>query len=111
MIDQLIAAGFSGVEMVDGVIYARSHPAVPEFIARQHAAAWQLEIAWPVRATDMQRAAWNSAHPDAQLDIYNGETRMVMGADDLPRWAMLCDKMVIQCTQWRRETRQRDEGM
>jgi hypothetical protein len=111
MIAELIAAGFSGVEMVDGVIYARTHAAVPEFIAQDYGDGWQLEIAWPVRATEAQRAGWNAAHPGAVLDIHNGETRMVMRVGDLGRWAELCDLMVVQCTQWRRQTRQRDEGM
>jgi hypothetical protein len=33
------------------------------------------------------------------------------GANDLARWAGLVESMVANCTAWRRETRQMDEGM
>lgn len=121
MISELVLAGFSGVEMQDAVIYARSNPALPEFRVLADGAAWRMEIAWPLRASDAQRAQWNGEFPDAVLDIFQGETRMVMRLAgqqtagsldlDLRRWAMLCDAMVQRCTQWRRAARQRDEGM
>ena len=37
-------AGFTGVEMVEGVIYARSNPVLPEFTATQTADGWQLAL-------------------------------------------------------------------
>jgi hypothetical protein len=109
----LQAAGFVGVECVDGVIYARTNPALPEFSATPKGALWQFSIFWPLRATDAQRAEWALRHPAAPLDVDLGETRMcfVGGPDDLSIWAGLVDDMVAACTKWRRATRQRDEGM
>lgn len=106
-------AGFTGVETVDGVIYARSNPALPEFTATPAGAGWQLALAWPVRATDAQIAVWAACHPDAPMDIFEGETRITLQAtaEDLPRWAGLVEAMVAKCLEWRRTTRQRDEGM
>ena len=106
-------AGFSGVEVVDGVIYARSDAALPEFTATPAGADWILSQAWPLRATDVQMADWTAQHPDAPMEIGNGETRISMRATpaDLPRWREVTAAMVAQCVAWRRATRQRDEGM
>jgi hypothetical protein len=109
----LRAAGFIGVETLDGVIYARSDAALPEFTVSENAGQWQLAFAWPLRATPAQVAAWNSLHPDATMDIFQGETRITMAAtaENLALWAVLIAEMVAKCTLWRRATRQRDEGM
>lgn len=106
-------AGFTGVEAVDGVIYARSDPALPEFTATALGADWLLAQAWPLRATEAQIAVWTVLHPDAPMDIHHGETRISMLAApaDLPRWREVTAAMVVQCVDWRRATRQRDEGM
>jgi len=106
-------AGFTGVEMVEGVIYARSNPVLPEFTATQTADGWQLALAWPLRATDAQIAAWMAQHPAAPMDIHQGETRITLKATEanLTQWGELVEAMVAQCVAWRRNTRQRDEGM
>ena len=108
-------AGFTGIETQAGVIYARTNPALPEFTATPDGAFWMLAQAWPLRATGTQIAGWTVAHPDAPMDIFQGETRIRMrvAADSaaLQRWAAVCELMVAKCTEWRRDTRQRDEGM
>lgn len=113
MQDALKATGFAGVETVNGVIYARSNAALPEFTATQIGDRWQLALAWPVRATQAQMAEWTTLHPAAPMDIHQGETRITMWAspEALTRWADLTEKMVAKCIEWRRATRQRDEGM
>ncbi|GLS85333.1 hypothetical protein GCM10010873_03060 [Cypionkella aquatica] len=113
MEEALRAAGFTGIEVVDDVIYARSNPALPEFTVREIDNIWQLAQTWPLRASDPQIAAWNALHPEAPMDIYQGETRITQRATlaTLPLWAELTAKMVAQCVTWRRVTRQRDEGM
>ena len=112
--EQLLrAAGFTGVETVDGVIYARSDAALPEFTVTETATGWILAQAWPLRATAAQIASWNARHPEALMDIHQGETRITLpvSPENLARWAALTQEMVTQCVAWRRETRQRDEGM
>ncbi|WP_054008155.1 hypothetical protein [Cypionkella psychrotolerans] len=106
-------AGFTGVEVVDGVIYARSDPTFPEFTATQSGRDWLFAQAWPLRATPAQIAQWTAQHPDAPMDIYQGETRITLRAtpENLTLWADLTRAMVAQCVAWRRATRQRDEGM
>ena len=106
-------AGFTGVECVEGVIYARTDPALPEFTATQIGDGWQLAQTWPLRATAANIASWNVDHPEAPMDIYQGETRITLRAtpETLALWADLTRAMVGKCIEWRRETRQRDEGM
>lgn len=114
MMEQMLrAAGFTGVETVEGVIYARSDAALPEFTATETAAGWLLAQAWPLRATPAQIASWNARHPEALMDIHQGETRitLLVSPENLARWAALTREMVTQCVAWRRESRQRDEGM
>ncbi|OYZ87139.1 MAG: hypothetical protein B7Y00_05640, partial [Sphingomonadales bacterium 17-56-6] len=55
-------AGFTGVEVLDGVIYARSDPVLPEFTATAIGGCWILAQAWPLRATPAQIAAWTARH-------------------------------------------------
>ncbi len=106
-------AAFVGIEAVGDVIYARTYAATPEFTATPVGQHWRFAIQWPLRASEAQRAAWNSLHPDAPLDVDLGETRMQFlgGVNALARWAVLVDDMVVECTKWRRATRQMDEGM
>lgn len=113
MEDELKAAGFSGVETVAGVIYARLNPAQPEFTATPDGQGWQMALAWPLRATEAQIAAWMALHPDAPMDIHNGETRVTLQIPPgtLPGWAATVEAMIATCTGWRRGSRQRDEGM
>lgn len=113
MEEQLRAAGFIGVERVDGVIYARSDAALPEFTVTQTGAGWQLAQSWPLRATAAQIAAWNAQHPGVPMDIWQGETRITQCAtpETLAAWGDLTREMVAHCVAWRRATRQRDEGM
>lgn len=113
MEEALKSAGFSGVETVGGVIYARSNPVYPEFTATPEGQGWRLAFAWPVRATEVQMQAWTALHPESPMDIYQGETRitLLVPPATLPHWAELVQAMVTTCTGWRRITRQRDEGM
>jgi hypothetical protein len=109
----LRAAGFTGVDTLGNVIYARTNSALPEFTVTENAGQWQLAFAWPLRATAAQIAAWSALHPDVAMDIFQGETRITMPAtlENLRVWAARVEEMVTKCTQWRRATRQRDEGM
>ena len=106
-------AGFSGVRRVGDVIYAGTDIALPEFTATRSGAAWVLAQVWPLRASDEQIAARTKLYPDAPMDIHRGEARISMRATiaDLPRWRVITAAMVAQCIEWRRATRQRDEGM
>lgn len=109
----LCEAGFSGVDVVGAMIYARADSALPEFTATPSGADWLLAQSWPLRATEAQIAAWTALNPDAPMDIHAGETRISMRATtaDLPRWREVMGAMVVQCVAWRRATRQCDEGM
>jgi hypothetical protein len=117
MINAMRDAGFVGIECENGIVYARSHAALPEFTASPHGDGWCFSIAWPLRASADQCADWARLHPDAPLDVALGETRMqfLTTAQDaktaLARWADLVAQMVATCTLWRRATRQMDEGM
>jgi hypothetical protein len=106
-------AGFIGIEVLDGVIYARSDPTFPEFTATRVDNIWTLAQTWPLRSTPAQVLDWSTQHPDAPMDIHQGETRITLRAtpDNLKLWGNLTQTMVSQCIVWRRETRQRDEGM
>lgn len=107
------SAGFVGVEVAGDVIYARTYAALPEFTVVPEGQGWRFSIQWPLRASPAQCAQWNALHPDAPLDVDLGETRMQFagGLDGLTRWRDLTGQMVLACTQWRRATRQMDEGM
>ncbi len=109
----LVLAGFAGVEAIGGTIYARSRPELPEFTAVEGPEGWALAFAWPLRATSVQIAAWNALYPQVVMDLYQGETRIrtLASAENLAAWAGWIDLMVAKCTEWRRATRQQDEGM
>jgi hypothetical protein len=116
MAETLRQAGFSGIEQADGVIFARLWSSSVEFTAEPDGARWMLTLLWPVRATQAQIAGWMAQHPDAQMDIHAGETRLRFWAAEgdhqaLARWAALAEAMVAQCIQWRRAQRAPGEGM
>ncbi len=115
MITALQEAGFSGVDVVDGVIYARARAELPECTASPQSEGYLLAFAWPLRATSAQIATWNARHPSVPMDIHQGETRIRARANAevaaLRNWAALIDMMVANCTEWRRASRQQDEGM
>lgn len=115
MMQAMIKAGFVGVDTgPSGEIFARAHPAQPEFCAVPLAdGVWRFSIVWPLRASDAQRDDWLKQHPDAPLDVDLGETRMQFyaGPEGLGRWSVLLTQMIATCTLWRRAARQQDEGM
>ena len=115
MLSLLKSVGFSGVEALGEVIFARSQPHLPEFTATPDADGWGLAFAWPLRATAAQIEAWNDHNPSMPMDLHLGETRIrthiLAEAKALQAWAAQIDVMVAHCTEWRRATRQRDEGM
>ncbi len=113
MISAMQSAGFHGVSDEGGVIYARTRADLPEFTATPMGSDWRFAIVWPLRATVSQLSGWNDLYPDTPLDTDTGETRMTMIASphDLTHWAKRVDLMLVKCTEWRRATRQRDEGM
>ena len=116
MAHSLRQAGFFGVEVADGVIYARLWSSSVEFTAQHEGAGWVLAQHWPVRATEVQMAGWQAHHPDAHMDIHKGETRMQMQVAQgdmsaLYRWAAVAEDMVAQCAEWRRRQRAPGEGM
>ncbi|MDZ7905105.1 MAG: hypothetical protein U5N55_04545 [Cypionkella sp.] len=113
MMAAMQAAGFVGIETAGGVIYARTHDALPEFTAQPVGEAWRFAIQWPLRVSAAQLARWNALHPTAPMDLELGETRLQFtgGPEALADWRGLVDDMVATCTRWRRATRQMDEGM
>lgn len=114
MIAAVKAAGFAGVEDVGGVIYARLTAASTEFTVTDEG-GWVAALAWPVRASAAQMAGWNLAHPDAPMDIWQGETRIRMRVEpeaaSLLHWAVVAEEMVAQAVRWRRAQRAPGEGM
>jgi hypothetical protein len=115
MQEALAAAGFSGIEELDGVLYARSRPELPDFTAIAEGESHLLAFSWPLRATSAQIADWSRLHPGVAMDIHLGETRIRTRAAADPAalrdWAEVIDAMVATCSLWRRATRQQDEGM
>lgn len=113
MIAALKAAGFPGVEAEDGVIHARLSASGAAFTAEPEGEAWRFALCWPVRATAAQMAGWMQAHPEAAMDIWQGETRVlfVAGPDGLARWAALAEAAVVAMSGWRRKQRAPGEGM
>lgn len=109
-----LRAGFPGVEEENGVVYARLSASGAEFSAVPEGGVWALSLCWPVRGTAAQLAGWNAAHPGAQMDIRQGETRLRMVLHDaagLPEWAALAEAAVIAMAGWRRQQRAPGEGM
>ncbi|MBJ2150396.1 hypothetical protein [Paracoccus sp. IB05] len=107
-------AGFPGIEADGDTIWARLSASGPEFRADPEGAAWILTLLWPVRLDPNTLARWNSQNPGAFLDLSGGETRLRMGAEttaDLDIWAKAADSMVQTCLSFRRQQRERGEGM
>ncbi|TGD67705.1 hypothetical protein EYC08_03350 [Tabrizicola sp. WMC-M-20] len=115
MIAALRTAGFLAVEVEGDVLHARLWASSVDFTATPEGDQWRLALYWPVRASDAQRAQWNATHPDAPMDIRNGETRLSMrvSSDDPQRlslWAALAEEAIAQMVRWRRAQRQPGEG-
>ena len=116
MIETLRLAGFPGVEAEGEVIHARLWSSSVEFTAVAEGARWRLSLQWPLRASESQIDGWNTAHPDAPMDVHKGETRVsVLVAEGDPealqRWSALAEHAVATCIQWRRAQRAPGEGM
>ncbi len=96
MIAALMAAGFAEVEDLIGVIHARLTGASGEFTVTRSTDCWQASLCWSVRATVAQMAQWTARHPHAPMDIWQGESRIVMRVtpQDLAHWAALAEEMV-----------------
>lgn len=103
--EALVAAGFVGVEREGAVVFARDGAEAPEFAVE----AGRFALRFPVRATEAEREAWMRAHPAGRLDIFEGETRLVMvlpeGADlaaGLAVWRGLVRAGSAAAVVWRR---------
>jgi hypothetical protein len=109
----LEAAGFPGVVAEGGMIYARLSASGAEFVAEPDGQGWSLALCWPVRASAAQMAGFQAAHPGAEMDIWQGETRLRMrcGPGDLARWAAVAESAVVAMIGWRRQQRAPGEGM
>ncbi|MFN4155559.1 MAG: hypothetical protein ACK4HF_12970 [Paracoccaceae bacterium] len=115
MITALRQAGFLAVEAEGDLVHARLWASSVDFTATPDGDQWLFALNWPVRASDAQRAQWNASHPDAPMDIHNGETRLSMRVTpDNPRalrlWAALAEQALAQLIRWRRAQRQPGEG-
>ncbi|MDR7123409.1 hypothetical protein [Pseudotabrizicola sp. 4114] len=115
MIEALRQAGFLAVEAEGDTIHARLWAASVDFTSTPEGDHWHLALQWPVRANDAQRAQWNAAHPDAAMDIHNGETRLSMrvppgDVQALHLWTALAEQAVADLIRWRRAQRQPGEG-
>ena len=111
---KLTAAGFAGAEVADGLVYARLTAADGEFTARPMTGKCELVLCRAVRAADWQLAEWALRHPDAPLDLWQGETRlrllMTPDAAALARWAALAEACIQASVRWRKGQRDRGEG-
>ena len=103
--EALVAAGFVGVEREGAVIFARDGAEAPEFAVE----GGRCALRFPVRATEAEREAWMRAHPAGRLEIFEGETRLVMalpeGADvaaALVVWRGLMRSASAAAVGWRR---------
>ena len=115
MEEKLRSAGFVGVERVGGATYARSNAAMPEFRVDASEDGWLFAVTWQYRATAAQRADWTLRFENAPMDVDLGETRVQktyarIDQAALREWGDIVQAMVALCVQWRRTTRQGDEG-
>jgi hypothetical protein len=117
MLSALKAAGFLGVEAEGAVIHARLWAASTSFTATPEAGdLWLLALSWPLRASAAQIAGWNIMHPDQQMDISAGETRICMrlrtgDLAGLQLWGAVAEEAVAHFVRWRRAQRAPGEGM
>ncbi|WP_435257733.1 hypothetical protein ACSBLW_16740 [Thioclava sp. FR2] len=116
MIEALRLAGFPGVEAEGEVIHARLWSSSVEFTAVAEVEGWRLSLQWPLRASEAQIDGWNTAHPEAPMEIYKGETRVSVLVSEgdpeaLQRWSAIAELAVATCIQWRRAQRAPGEGM
>ncbi|GAB1479001.1 hypothetical protein MASR2M74_15600 [Paracoccaceae bacterium] len=114
--EALRCAGFPGVEVEGGRVFARLVSADVEFSGVECPEGWALSIRRAVRANPAQLADWAARHPGVALDIHQGETRLrgLVAPGDregLLHWAALAEEMVVACLHWRRAQRARGEGM
>ncbi len=111
----LRAAGFPGVETEGGIVFARLSASGAEFRAAPEGALWRLSLTWPLRSGAAQRAGWTARHPQAPMDLWQGETRVsVLAAAEpaaLVGWAALAEAAVAEMIRWRRDQRAPGEGM
>ena len=106
----LRAAGFAGVERDGDVIHARADgPSAPEFTLDRQGDGLRLTLRFAVRATDEERSLWMRAHPQARLEIVQGETQLSLavmdGADLAPAlvlWRGLVQSAARAAVDWRR---------
>ena len=103
--EALVAAGFVGVEREGEVVFARDGAEAPEFTLD----GGRFALRFPVRATEAERTEWMRSHPAGRLDIFEGETRLVMavpeGADvvaALEVWRGLTRAAAQAAVVWRR---------
>jgi hypothetical protein len=113
--EKLHSSGFVGVENADGVTYARINAAMPEFRVDATKDGWLFAVSWNYRATAEQRADWALRFESAPMDVDLGVTRVQktyarIDQSTLKEWSDIMQDMVAHCVQWRRTTRQGDEG-
>jgi hypothetical protein len=115
VIGALRAAGFAGIEAEEGCIHARLPVSSAPFTARPEGGLWRLAVLRPLRASAEQIAGWNAIHPQAPMDLWQGETRVSLLApaepEALHRWAAVAEEAVATCLRWRRAQRAPGEGM
>lgn len=119
MIEALQKAGFAGVDAeqtpAGTVLHARLMPGSVPFTATAEGTLWRFALHWPLRASAAQLAEWAADHPDAPMDIHQGETRLSLVLHDgdvaaIQRWARLAPEAVAACVRWRRAQRAPGEG-
>ena len=120
MIDALHTAGFLGITVEGDTIHARLWASSAEFSARPagggNVGLWEVSLIWPIRASTLQIANWNDAHPDLRMDLHGGETRvrLLVAEGDmsaLHHWAAGAEEAVATFVRWRRAQRAPGEGM
>ncbi|MFE3836828.1 hypothetical protein [Pseudogemmobacter sonorensis] len=113
--ESLSTAGFAGIEEAGGVVHARLPSSGAEFRAEPDGALWRLTLVWPMRAPEDGLRAWNRRHPEAPVEIWQGETQLSMRVSgtvpEVTRWGALAEEAVAQFLRWRREQRAPGEGM
>ena len=110
----LAAAGFAGVEVAEEVVYARLTASDGEFTARPVSGGVELALCRAMRAAEWQIADWSRHHPEAPLDLWQGETRLRLRIRPDPagiaHWSALAEAFVQAASRWRKGQRDRGEG-